>query len=61
MDHIYVVVTEGLTAVLSYTVLHGRSSSEQQAMMAAVTNDDRAYQLTATETKFKKMFESLVY
>ena len=60
-EDIGVVVTVRLTAVLSYTVLHGRSTSEQQAMMAAVTNHHRAYQLTSTETKFKKMFETRVY
>jgi hypothetical protein len=47
--------------VLFYTVLHGRSTSEQQAMMAAVTKHHRAYQLTSTERKFKKMFETWVY
>jgi hypothetical protein len=60
-DDIGVVVTERLTAVLSYTVLHGRSTSEEQTTMAAVTKHHRAYQLTSTETKFKKMFETWVH
>jgi len=38
MDNIGVVVTERLTAVLSYTVLHGRSTSEQQAMIDGCCN-----------------------
>jgi hypothetical protein len=61
MDDIVVVVTERFTAVLSYTVLHGRSTSEQQAMMAAVSKHHCAYQMTSTDTKFKDMLETLVY
>jgi len=61
MDDIVVVVTERFTTVLSYNVLHGRSTSEQQAMMAAVSKHYCAYQLTSTDTKFKKLLETLVY
>ena len=53
-DDMGVVVTERLTAVLFYTVLHGRNSSEQQAMIAGVTKHHRAYQLTSNGTNLRK-------